>query len=90
MPPKKGLITENDKPFLPSTSLFWSVFPMPRSVNPDLIKVWKINLPATLAGKVEFILWDNLHGKPQYGERSKLIQALLTEWLARGHPRIFD
>lgn len=55
---------------------------MPRPTNPDLMKDWKIPLPATLAGAVEFELFDPLTKKPRYGERSKLIAFLLAEWLA--------
>lgn len=56
---------------------------MPRRCNTDLSKDWKIVLPATLAGSIEFELLDAGTGKPRYGERSRLIAALLTEWLAR-------
>lgn len=55
---------------------------MARRCNPDLSKDWKIVLPATLAGCVEFELLDPNTGKPRYGERSRLINYLLTEWLA--------
>lgn len=56
---------------------------MPRPFNPDLTKDWKICLPATLAGSVEFELLDPITKRPRYGERSKLIAALLSEWLAK-------
>lgn len=56
---------------------------MPRPLNPDLSKDWKVCLPATLAGAVEFELLDPISKKPRYGERSKLIAALLSEWLAK-------
>jgi len=55
---------------------------MPRRCSPDLTKDWKIVLPATLAGSVEFELLDPLSGKPRYGERSRLISQLLSNWLA--------
>lgn len=62
---------------------------MPRKPNPDLSKPWKVVLPATLAGSVEFELLDPVTKKPRYGERSRLIAALLNEWLAsRGVSRI--
>lgn len=62
---------------------------MPRSVNPDLSKDWKVCLLATLAGCVEFKLMDPKTGKPRYGERSKLIGLLLTNWLTEvGGPKI--
>lgn len=55
---------------------------MPRHCNPDLSKDWKVVLPATLAGAVEFELLDPATRKPRYGERSRLIAALLHQWLA--------
>lgn len=56
---------------------------MPRPYNTDFIKPWKICLPATLAGRVEFMLSDPLTHKPIYGARNKLIASLLEHWLAR-------
>jgi len=55
---------------------------MGRPSNPDLTLPWKINMPATLAGKVEYLLWDAIHNKPRYGARNKLIVALLESWLS--------
>ena len=55
---------------------------MGRPLNPDLTKHWKISLPATLAGTVEFYLFDPVHGKPLYGSRARLIQGLLEGWVA--------
>lgn len=55
---------------------------MGRPSNPDLTLPWKINMPATLAGKVEYLLWDPIHNKPRYGARNKLIVALLESWLS--------
>ena len=64
---------------------------MPRRCNPDLSKDWKIVLPATLAGTVEFELLDPSTSKPRYGERSRLVAYLLSEWLAkRGRPVPID
>jgi len=54
---------------------------MPRPLNPDLTKNWKITLPATLAGTVELYLFDRLHNKPIYGSRAKLISSLLQRWV---------
>lgn len=54
---------------------------MSRPVNPDLTKNWKISLPATLAGTVEFYLFDPLHKKPLYGARARLIASLLERWV---------
>ena len=55
---------------------------VPRPTNPDLTKKWKVCLPATLAGTVEFYLFDRLHNKPRYGSRAKLITELLEAWVA--------
>ena len=54
---------------------------MSRPLNPDLTKHWKISLPATLAGTVEFYLFDPLHSKPTYGSRGRLIAELLENWV---------
>lgn len=54
---------------------------MGRPLNPDLTKYWKISLPATLAGIVEFYLFDRIHNKPQYGKRAELIKHLLEGWV---------
>jgi hypothetical protein len=56
---------------------------MPRHTEPDLRKDWKISLPATLAGSVEFELMDPTTKKPRYAERSRLIAALLADWLSK-------
>lgn len=55
---------------------------MPRHTSPDLRKDWKISIPATLAGAIEFQLYDPITGKPRYAERSRLITHLLNVWLA--------
>jgi hypothetical protein len=54
---------------------------MPRPQNPDLTKNWKVCLPATLAGTVEFYLFDRLHNKPKYGARGELLTRLLSDWV---------
>lgn len=56
---------------------------MARPVNPDLIKQWKVTLPATTAGTVEHILFDTVHGKPKYAVRANLLDSLLSWWIAR-------
>lgn len=56
---------------------------MARPVNDDLIKQWKITLPATTAGTVEHLLFDTVHGKPKYSARANLVGALLDWWIAR-------
>ena len=55
---------------------------MPRNPNADLLKPWKIAMPATLAGRIEYALLDRITGKPKYGARNALIAALLERWLA--------
>lgn len=54
---------------------------MPRPCNPNLSKDWKIPLDAALAGAVEHELMNSITGKPRYGERTKIISMLLSEWL---------
>jgi hypothetical protein len=56
---------------------------MPRPFNEDLSIPWKINLPATLAGRVEYALLDPVHNKPIYASRNRLIVSLLEYWLAK-------
>lgn len=56
---------------------------MPRPLNPDLNKPWKVLLPATLAGRIEFMLIDPIHKKPIYAARAKLLSSLLEWWIAR-------
>jgi hypothetical protein len=56
---------------------------MARPVNDDLNKPWKLNMPATLAGRMEYILRDPIHNKPLYGKRKDLVIALLEWWIAR-------
>ena len=56
---------------------------MPRPFNPDLSTPWKLNMPATLAGKVEYLLLNPIHQKPIYASRNKLVVSLLKWWLAR-------
>lgn len=56
---------------------------MPRPMNEDLYVRWKLVVPATLAGRIESMLIDAIHQKPIYGARTKLVSALLEEWVAR-------
>lgn len=56
---------------------------MARPFNPDLTVNWKIPLPATVAGTVEYMLSDPLHQKPIYGARNKLFIAMLQWWIER-------
>lgn len=48
----------------------------------DLIRSWKITLPATLTGRVEYMLLSPVHQKPIYGARARLIEGLLEHWVA--------
>lgn len=60
---------------------------MPRPLNDDLSVRWKLVVPATLAGMVEYMLTDPVHQKPIYGSRTKLISALLERWVAQQQGR---
>lgn len=60
---------------------------MTRPFNPDLSTPWKINMPATLAGTIEYLLLDPVHQKPIYASRNRLIVGLLEWWLAREQER---
>lgn len=53
----------------------------------DLQKPWKLNLSASLAGKIEYMLSDPLTKKPIYGARVKLVEALLECWIAEQEGR---
>lgn len=55
---------------------------MPRPANPDLSITWKVPIPATLGGKVEFLLLDPMTNRPIYGARVKLITRLLDAWVS--------
>lgn len=57
---------------------------MPRRLDPnrDLRKDWKVSIPATLAGRVEFALHDRITQQTKYGARNRLLSALLSRWLA--------
>ena len=44
---------------------------------------WKLSLPQSLTASVALILSDPLTGLPKHGARSKLIEQLLREWLAK-------
>ncbi len=50
--------------------------------SPDLIRPWKLSMPAPLAGRVEFALLDPITGKTKYGARNTLVVKLLERWLA--------
>lgn len=60
---------------------------MPRPLNDDLSVRWKLVVPATLAGMIEYMLTDPVHQKPIYGSRTKLISALLEHWVAQQQGR---
>lgn len=56
---------------------------MSRAPNSDLLVTWKLHVPATLAGQVEFLLHDGIFNKPKYGARARLIESLLDYWTTR-------
>lgn len=53
----------------------------------DLQKPWKLNLSASVAGKVEYMLTDPITKKPLYGARKELVEALIEYWIAREEGR---
>lgn len=54
---------------------------MPRRARGALSTDLKISIDAALAGQVEMLLLDPIHGKAKYGSRSKLIERLLRDWV---------
>ena len=56
---------------------------MARPRNAHLRANWKLSLPAPTAARVDVLFEDPLTGKPKYGARGKLVEALLQLWLAR-------
>ena len=60
---------------------------MARPSNPDLLKKWKVALPATLAGQVELLLLDPITGRPRYASRSHLVARLLADWVEENQPK---
>lgn len=53
-----------------------------RPRNPQLRADWKLSLPAPIAAKADLMLLDPLSQRPKYGARSRLVAALLEQWLA--------
>lgn len=43
---------------------------------------WKVTISAPLAGHVDFLLFDPIHGKPRYGARVALLERLMREWIS--------
>ena len=56
---------------------------MSRPRSPFLRADYKISLPAAVCAEVDLLLLDPITRKPKYGARSKLIEGLLREWLAK-------
>lgn len=57
---------------------------MPRKRHLDTPVQWFINIPKTLAAKVELLLADPLQpDRARYGSRSALVQQLLREWIEK-------
>lgn len=54
---------------------------MPRPRRPDPPVRIHIALSQSLLARLELHLHDPIRGKPRYGDRSKLIESLLEEWL---------
>lgn len=52
-----------------------------RKPHADPPTEWKVSLPTSIAAKVELLLTDPYTGKPEHGARSRLLTALLTQWL---------
>lgn len=82
--PKWGTDNDYQVPLSPEVSS------MPRPMNDDLYIRWKLVIPATLAGKIEYMLTDPVHQKPIYGSRTKLISALLENWIAQQQGKVGD
>lgn len=57
--------------------------PKRRPNESDVLIDWKLQLPATLAGKLEHLFMDRIHNKPKYGARARLTVALYEWWIAR-------
>ena len=53
--------------------------PRPKAITPSVEK--SISLPLGLCAKVDLLLLDPLESKIPHGAWSRLIQALLREWL---------
>jgi hypothetical protein len=60
--------------------------PRPRLSEPSVD--WKLNIPASVAGLTEHIIFNRTLGKPRYGVRTKLVTALLRAWLREQRARI--
>lgn len=56
---------------------------MPRSRHPVPKRQWRVDIEAGLAAVVENELLNPVHGKPEYGARSALINGLLADWAER-------
>jgi len=54
---------------------------VPRTSEPTL--TWKTHVPATLAGRIEYMLLDHLTSRPIYGARTTLVIKLLEWWEAK-------
>jgi hypothetical protein len=54
-----------------------------RPLTPHLRAEWKLSLHAAVAAEVDLLLEDPLTRKPKYGARSRLIEALLDNWLSQ-------
>lgn len=58
------------------------------SFSDDLQRPWKLNLSASVAGKVEYLLTDPITKKPIYGARKALVEGLIEWWIAKEEGRV--
>jgi hypothetical protein len=58
-----------------------AIFPDIKILKPATTKRWDIRLDASLAALVEMQLVNPSTGKPEWGDRKQLIEALLLQWL---------
>lgn len=56
---------------------------MPRPKNEEEHVRWTLWLPASLAYKIEVILYDHFHGRIRHGARKELLIAHFEEWLSK-------
>ena len=54
---------------------------MPRPRRKDRVARWKLSINEEIAAKVDLYMFDPITLRPRYGERSRLVEQLLTEWL---------
>ena len=60
---------------------------MPRQPRLDPSIELSVQLPETLVCELDFATWDWTRGKPKYGQRGQVIEALLRDFLRTIQPR---